>query len=73
MGCKVPKAPKGINQKAWTTLLLVSYLETNCADEEGTWGLVVEKARDFLRSGCTWTAGVKMEDAEKQAKAFWGA
>ena len=30
------------------TLLVVKFLEDKCADEEGTWALVVEKARGWL-------------------------
>jgi hypothetical protein len=71
LGCEVPKSPPGIDQKAWVTLLLVSYLEVNCPSEEGTWRLVAEKARDWLAG--SWSTGeVKLEDAEKKAKMFWG-
>jgi hypothetical protein len=34
----------------WATLLVVKFLEEKCADEEGTWALVVEKARTWLAS-----------------------
>jgi hypothetical protein len=32
----------------WATLLVVKFLEEKCVDEEGTWALVVEKARVWL-------------------------
>jgi hypothetical protein len=34
----------------WITLLVVCWLEERAAEEEGTWGLVVEKARAWLDS-----------------------
>jgi hypothetical protein len=34
----------------WITLLVVCWLEEKASDEEGTWGLVVEKARAWLES-----------------------
>jgi hypothetical protein len=45
---EIPKAPEGVDGKTWVTLLVTAYLEVNCAAEEGTWELVVEKARDWL-------------------------
>jgi hypothetical protein len=49
----------------WATFLVVKFLEEKCADEEGTWALVVEKAR-------IWLAGMEkdqaaMEELEKKA------
>jgi hypothetical protein len=49
----------------WAALLVIKFLEEKCADEEGTWALVVEKAR-------IWLAGMgsdpsAMEELEKKA------
>jgi hypothetical protein len=49
--------------KAWVTLLVVRYLELKNSDESGIWGLVVDKARDWLAANVS--AG--LEDLEKEA------
>jgi hypothetical protein len=49
----------------WVTLLVVKFLEEKCADEEGTWALVVEKARGWLVSLAKDKAA--MEGLEKKA------
>lgn len=46
------------------TLLVIAFLKEKCAEEEGTWELVVEKARAWLVD----EAGVKdLAELEKQA------
>jgi len=47
LGFAIPESPNG-GSKVWVTILVVLYLEVKNADEEGTWGLVVEKAREWL-------------------------
>jgi hypothetical protein len=66
MGVEVPEAPAGIDRKAWTTMLLISFLKEKCPEEEGTWGLVVEKARTWLNDNVktSWV------DAEKKARVW---
>lgn len=54
------------SEKAWTTLLVVLFLEMKNAAEEGTWGLVVEKARDWLMENIP----TGLEDLEKAAVAI---
>ena len=49
LGFAIPESPNG-DSKVWVTILVVLYLEVKNADEEGTWGLVVEKAREWLGS-----------------------
>jgi hypothetical protein len=49
----------------WATLLVVRFLEEKCADEEGTWALVVEKARGWLVGLGKDQAA--MEELEKKA------
>jgi hypothetical protein len=48
MGFEIPKSPVGGDQKAWVTMLVVCFLEQRMGSEEGTWELVVEKARGWL-------------------------
>ena len=62
MALEVPKAPEGVDEKIWVTLLVTAYLEIKCATEEGTWGLVVEKAKDWV------SATTGLEPAWKQAR-----
>jgi hypothetical protein len=39
----------GVEKGVWITALVVKWLEIKCAEEEGTWELVVEKARGWLQ------------------------
>jgi hypothetical protein len=48
-------------EQVLSTAIVVVYLETMMADEEGTWELVVEKAWDWLEEG------VEGEDVFKEA------
>ncbi|KAL3427728.1 von Willebrand factor A domain-containing protein 5A [Phlyctema vagabunda] len=48
------------------TMLVVVFLETKKKDESGVWGLVVQKARDWL----SWEAGVDMQALERSALAI---
>jgi hypothetical protein len=57
MSIKIPENPKCGEQKVWLTLLVIAFLEQKMADEEGTWGLVAEKARG-------WLAGLGLMDLE---------
>jgi hypothetical protein len=66
MGFEIPQRPKGGEQKIWVTLLVVCFLEQKMSGEEGTWGLVVEKARGWLEG----SGDMDLEDLEKNAKAF---
>jgi Vault protein inter-alpha-trypsin domain/von Willebrand factor type A domain len=50
MGFEIPKSLVGGDQKAWVTMLVVCFLEQRMGSEEGTWELVVEKARGWLAS-----------------------
>jgi hypothetical protein len=50
LGFEVPKAPQGVDGKAWVTLLVIAFLEMSMAGEEGIWGLVVEKGRGYVQS-----------------------
>jgi hypothetical protein len=66
MGFEIPQRPKGGEQKVWVTLLVVCFLEQKMSGEEGTWGLVVEKARGWLEG----SGDMDLEDLEENAKAF---
>lgn len=57
------KAPDDVDEKVWLTLLVVKFLEMKCLDEEGTWGLVVEKAKGWLEG----LGMMNLEDLEKKA------
>jgi len=60
MGVEIPDAPEGVDDSApgaWTTLLVINFLEQKMASEEGTWALVVDKARD-------WLAGLALANLE---------
>ncbi|KAH6662335.1 von Willebrand domain-containing protein [Halenospora varia] len=46
----IPTAAPGVDEDIWMTMVVITFLENKMADEEGTWGLVVEKARDWLAS-----------------------
>jgi len=48
VGIKIKDSKKSGDQTLTITLVVVKYLEEKCPDEEGTWGLVVEKARAWL-------------------------
>jgi hypothetical protein len=56
----------GVERKVWVTVLVVRWLETRCAEEEGTWGLVVEKARGWLEG----LGVMDLEALEKEAGAL---
>lgn len=69
LGFEVPPPPSAASmkaagwtssdaQKAWITMLVIKVLEDKMPEEEGTWGLVVEKARG-------WLGGLKWTDARK--------
>ncbi|TVY80474.1 von Willebrand factor A domain-containing protein 5A [Lachnellula suecica] len=66
MGVEVPGSPKGGERKAWVTLLVVAFLEQKMVAEEGTWALVVEKARGWLEA----LGVLDLEDLEKEAVEF---
>lgn len=57
VGFEIGDGRKGGDQTLTITLVVVKYLEEKCPDEEGTWGLVVEKAR-------MWLQGISMDFAE---------
>lgn len=49
LGMPVGECPReGVQRDVWMTLLVVRYLEVWMSEEEGTWALVVEKARGWL-------------------------
>ncbi|TVY47496.1 von Willebrand factor A domain-containing protein [Lachnellula occidentalis] len=50
MCLQVLRTPTVGDQNVFVTLVVVSFLEQNMASEEGTWALVVEKARGWLES-----------------------
>ncbi|KAK0102766.1 hypothetical protein ONS95_006363 [Cadophora gregata] len=51
IGVKETKAPDGVDANVWLTVLVVKFLQEKCAEEEGTWEMVVEKANAWL-DGC---------------------
>jgi hypothetical protein len=63
LGFQIPHAPNQVDAKAWITLLVVGFLELKNAAEEGTWGMVVEKARDWLAANVP----TGLEELEKAA------
>jgi hypothetical protein len=63
LGFKFPKAPKGVKGEVWATILVIVFLETKIAGEEGMWGLVVEKARGYVQSA----VHDRIEELEKKA------
>ena len=71
MGFEIPKAPKGVDDQTWVTLLVTAYLEVNCIAEEGTWGLVAEKAKGWQRISKSWlNTTTSFEEARKLARDF---
>jgi hypothetical protein len=69
MGFEIPKAPEGVDDKTWVTLLVTAYLEVNCVAEEGTWGMVAEKAKDWQTASKSWlNASTGFEHAWKLAR-----
>ncbi|CAG8973614.1 hypothetical protein HYALB_00009766 [Hymenoscyphus albidus] len=48
LGIETSGRPDIVDGNIWITLVVVYYLEKNMADEEGTWALVVQKAKDWL-------------------------
>jgi hypothetical protein len=66
MRFEIPKAPGGEELKVWVTLLVVKFLEEKCSGEEGTWGLVVEKARGWLEG----LGFIEVESLEAAAGTF---
>ncbi|KAH7400312.1 von Willebrand domain-containing protein [Cadophora sp. MPI-SDFR-AT-0126] len=51
VGVKDTDSPVGVDAKVWLTILVVKFLQEKCGEEQGTWELVVEKARAWL-DGC---------------------
>jgi hypothetical protein len=64
----VGMTPAKGDEKAWITLLVVLFLEMKNADEEGTWGMVVEKAREWLGGA----VGAGLGELEKAAAEVIG-
>lgn len=50
LGFEIPNAPQGVDKKIWLTMLVIVFLETKMVDEEGMWGLVVDKARGYVQT-----------------------
>ncbi|CZR68404.1 related to Vault poly[ADP-ribose] polymerase [Phialocephala subalpina] len=49
LGFEIPKPPlDGVSDEAWVTMLVVRFLEERMPEEEDVWGLVVEKAREYV-------------------------
>jgi hypothetical protein len=49
-GVKIEEMKDEKEAKMFVTMLVIMFLERKCVDEEGTWGLVVEKGRGWLES-----------------------
>ena len=64
MGFEICRCPNMGDQKTWVTLVVVCFLEQKMGNEEGTWGLVVEKARGWLEG----LENMDLENLEKSAK-----
>jgi len=62
LGFEIPQPPTNADAKVWITLLIICFLEQKNAAEEGTWGMVVEKARDWVTSNVQ-TGLDKLEEA----------
>lgn len=61
LGVSLDDLNAGTDSEGWCTTVVIKVLETKMADEEGTWGLVVEKAKG-------WLSGVGLStDVEKNA------
>jgi hypothetical protein len=59
----------GEEGKAWTTILVVTFLEQKMKAEAGVWDLVVEKARAWLQA---MKGEREMETLEAEARAMFG-
>ena len=66
MGFEIPVNPKTGDQMIWITLVVVCFLEQKMASEEGTWALVVQKARSWLEA----LELMNLEELEKEAAEF---
>lgn len=66
MCLQIPENPKVGDQIVFITLIVVSFLEQKMASEEGTWALVVEKARGWLES----LGIMNLEELEREAVEF---
>ncbi|MAD85570.1 MAG: hypothetical protein CL912_21630 [Deltaproteobacteria bacterium] len=65
MGVMDIDAPDGVDANVWLTLLVIKFLQKKCAEEEGTWELVVEKAKAWLdNSGIGDIAGLERKAGE---------
>jgi hypothetical protein len=50
LGFEIPRPPPvSVSDEAWVTMLVARFLEDVIPEEEDVWGLVVEKAREFVR------------------------
>jgi hypothetical protein len=46
----IPEPPlDGMSEEAWVTMLVVTFLAKRMPEEEGVWGMIVEKAREHVR------------------------
>jgi hypothetical protein len=63
-------AREGVQSDVWITLLVVRYLEVCLSEEEGTWALIVEKARGWLAEALGMAA---LEGLEREATKLIGS
>jgi hypothetical protein len=55
------KVDMDMDGDAWTTLIVINFLEIKCAKEEREWKLAVKKAKEWLRD-------VGLDKLEKKAR-----
>ncbi|KAL2061135.1 hypothetical protein VTL71DRAFT_7408 [Oculimacula yallundae] len=58
----------GADADVWLTVLVIKFLQEKCAEEQGTWELVVEKAQAWVY-GC---GTMDVEELEKKASLLLG-
>lgn len=68
VGVKLEENKDEVKMKVFLTMLVVKFLEEKCGDEEGTWGLIVEKARAWIAG--LGISGVELEGLEKKVASL---
>jgi hypothetical protein len=71
LGGEVGENPMGGDLGTWVTVVVVKFMEMKMGEEEQVWGLVGEKAREWLAVEGTAGAGKESEDGLEREAEKW--